>query len=221
MWVVIVITVIDLCSNFPVRSLCALGRDPMEFNRSLCKEGRRAEEEEVSSFWYSGFPSSSARPLVRVIWFFSLGIMGFLVWIVLYFGVKKEMIMHAQWLQSCSTLSIPMDCSPPGSSVHEIPQARIIEWVTIPSSRRSSQSRNRTHVCLHLLHCRWILYPLKHLGSQKKEEVLWNVVVWQYPWLLDANYPITCATIVCPDMVRCSHITVYPCQDLLVNSKEK
>ena len=32
--------------------------------------------------------------------------------------------------QSCLTLCNPMDCSPPGSSVHEIPQARILEWVT-------------------------------------------------------------------------------------------
>jgi len=44
--------------------------------------------------------------------------------------------------QSCQTLCNPMDCSPPGSSVHGIIQARIFEWVTIPFSRRSSQSRD-------------------------------------------------------------------------------
>ena len=37
--------------------------------------------------------------------------------------------------QSCLTLCDPMDCSPPGSSVHGILQARILEWVTMPSSR--------------------------------------------------------------------------------------
>ena len=36
--------------------------------------------------------------------------------------------------QSCPTLCDPMDCSPPGSSVHEILQARILEWVAIPFS---------------------------------------------------------------------------------------
>ena len=36
------------------------------------------------------------------------------------------------------TLCNPMDCSPPGSSVHGIPQARILEWVAMPSSRGSS-----------------------------------------------------------------------------------
>ena len=39
-----------------------------------------------------------------------------------------------------------MDCSPPGFSVHEIFQARILEWVAISFSRRSSQPRDRTRV---------------------------------------------------------------------------
>ena len=43
-------------------------------------------------------------------------------------------------------LPCPMDCSPPGSSVHRIPQARILEWVAILFFRGSSRSRNRTHV---------------------------------------------------------------------------
>jgi len=37
--------------------------------------------------------------------------------------------------QSCPTLCDPMDCSPPGSSVHGIFQARILEWVTITFPR--------------------------------------------------------------------------------------
>ena len=39
-----------------------------------------------------------------------------------------------------------MDCSPPGSSVHGILQARILEWVATPSFRGSSQLRDRTQV---------------------------------------------------------------------------
>ena len=46
--------------------------------------------------------------------------------------------------QSCLTLGDPMDCSPQGSSVHGILQARILEWVAISFSRASSQPRNRT-----------------------------------------------------------------------------
>ena len=44
--------------------------------------------------------------------------------------------------QSCPTLCDPMDCSLLGSSVHGILQARILEWVAMPSSMESSQTRN-------------------------------------------------------------------------------
>ena len=46
--------------------------------------------------------------------------------------------------QSCLTLCNSMYCSWPGSSVHGILQARILEWVTIPFSRGSSPHRDRT-----------------------------------------------------------------------------
>ena len=52
--------------------------------------------------------------------------------------------MPAKSLQSCLTLCDPMDCSPPGSSVPGIFQARILGWVAMPSSRGSSQPRDRT-----------------------------------------------------------------------------
>ena len=48
--------------------------------------------------------------------------------------------------QSCPTLCDPMDCSLPGSSVHGILQARILEWVAIPFSRGSSWPRDWTQV---------------------------------------------------------------------------
>ena len=62
-------------------------------------------------------------------------------------GLPFPSPMHeSEIAQSCPTLSDPMDCSPPGSSVHGILQARILEWVAVPSSRGSSQPRNRTWV---------------------------------------------------------------------------
>ena len=45
--------------------------------------------------------------------------------------------------QSCLTLCVPMNCSPPGSSVHRIFQTRILEWVVISFSRESSQPRGQ------------------------------------------------------------------------------
>ena len=55
---------------------------------------------------------------------------------------KKE----SEVAQSCLTLCDPMDCSPPGCSVHEIFQARIPEWVAISFSRRSSWPRDWTQI---------------------------------------------------------------------------
>ena len=63
--------------------------------------------------------------------------------------------------QSYPTLWDPMDCSQPGSSVHGILQARILEWVTSPFSRESSFQGSNPH--FH--HCRQILYCLSHQGS--------------------------------------------------------
>ena len=55
-------------------------------------------------------------------------------------------MLRAKSLQSCLTLWNPMDYSRPGSSVHGILQARILEWVAMPSSRGSSQPRDGTRV---------------------------------------------------------------------------
>ena len=57
-------------------------------------------------------------------------------------GMKVKMLVT----QSCSTLCDPMHCSIPGSSVHEILQARILEWIAILVSRRSSLPRDPTGV---------------------------------------------------------------------------
>ena len=48
--------------------------------------------------------------------------------------------------QSCPTLCDPMDCSPPGSSVHRILRARILEWVAISFSRGSFWLRDQTWI---------------------------------------------------------------------------
>ena len=49
-------------------------------------------------------------------------------------------------IQTCLSLCDPLDCNPPGSSVHGILQARVLEWVATPSSRGSSQLRDWTQV---------------------------------------------------------------------------
>ena len=66
--------------------------------------------------------------------------------------------ISAKSLQSCATLCDTMDCSPPGSSVHGILQARILEWVAMPSSMVSSWPRDWT--CVSYISCigRRVLY---------------------------------------------------------------
>ena len=79
--------------------------------------------------------------------------------------------MHAKSIRSCPTLYNPRDCSPPGSSVLGVSQARILERVAISSSRGSSRPRDLTHVsCIGrwgLYHCAtwevllcWVLGPV-------------------------------------------------------------
>ena len=53
--------------------------------------------------------------------------------------------IHAKSLQLCLTLCDSIDCSLPGSSVHGI-----LEWVAMPSSKGSSQPRDRTHVYTYI-----------------------------------------------------------------------
>ena len=62
----------------------------------------------------------------------------------------------AKLLQSCLSLCNPTDKSPPRSSVYEILQARILEWVAVSSSRRSFRPRDRIPIS-RLLH--------RHVGS--------------------------------------------------------
>ena len=50
--------------------------------------------------------------------------------------------------QSCPTLCYLVDCSPSGSSIHGILQARILEWVSMPSSWGSSRPRDKTHILM-------------------------------------------------------------------------
>ena len=66
-----------------------------------------------------------------------------------------------------SDLFDPMDCSLPGSSGHGILQARVLEWVAVPSSRGSSQPRDWTCVSLCCLHWQAGSLPLAPPGKPR------------------------------------------------------
>ena len=83
---------------------------------------------------------------------------------------NKLWYRYSKVTQSCPTLCDPTDCSPAGSSVHGILQARTLEWVAVSFSRGSSRPRDQTWV---FLYCRQTLYRLNHQGSPK----LWYVLI--------------------------------------------
>ena len=56
------------------------------------------------------------------------------VWVLIKFFFKES---KSEVAQSCPTISDPMDCSPPGSSVHRVFQARALEWGAIAFSDSS------------------------------------------------------------------------------------
>ena len=78
----------------------------------------------------------------------------------------------AKSLQLCPTLCDPMDCRPPGSSIHGILQARILKWVAMPSSRGSSWPRDRTHISCVSCIGRRVLYHQCHMGSPEQVTVV-------------------------------------------------
>ena len=91
---------------------------------------------------------------------------------MLYLGLIQLItsLCCAKGLQSCLTLCDPINCSQLGSSVHGIPQARILEWLAMPSSRGIFLTQGSNP---GLLHCRQILYQnLSHWGSPIEPELL-------------------------------------------------
>ena len=73
----------------------------------------------------------------------------------LVIGFTAYACMLTKTLQLCPTLCGPIDCSLPGSPVHGIFQARILEWVAMPSSRGFFPTQG-SNLCF--LHFKWILY---------------------------------------------------------------
>ena len=79
---------------------------------------------------------------------------------------KVHACVCAKLLQLCSTLCGPMDYSLPGFSVHGILQARILEWVAMPSSRGSPDLRIKPAAPVPLT-LQADSLPLSHLGNPK------------------------------------------------------
>ena len=83
--------------------------------------------------------------------------------------------MKVKVAQSCPTLCDPMDCSPPGSSIHGILQARILEWVAGPFSRGSSQPRDWTQVS-HIAGRFFTIWATREALNMTSVVKYWNFV---------------------------------------------
>ena len=93
-----------------------------------------------------------------------------------WFGIPapSDIDIDIEVAVSCPTLCDPMACSLPGSSVHGIFQARVLEWVAISSSRRSSPSGDWTQVS-HIVGRRFTVWATRE-ALCKGQQILW-------PWV--------------------------------------
>ena len=96
-------------------------------------------------------------------------------------SLNKYILVCVQSYFSHEWLCDPMDCSLPGSSVHGILQARILEWVAMPSSRGSFQTRDQTHVsCVSWIAGRFFITEpsrkpyIYHTYILKEKEIEWD-----------------------------------------------
>ena len=106
----------------------------------------------------------------------------------LKYGLENEKKSKPAIKVLCAVLrhSVTSDSVTPWTIVHQVPlpvrilQAKMLKWVTMPSSRESSQSRDQAQVSLH---CRWILYQLSHQGSLR-------ILEWvAYPFSSGSSQP--------------------------------
>ena len=86
---------------------------------------------------------------------------------LLHPNFHKYRTCESEVAQSCPTLCNPMDCSLPGSSVHGIFQAIVLEWIAISFSRGSSQPKDQTRVSCIVDKCFTIWAPREVLGVEE------------------------------------------------------
>ena len=110
--------------------------------------------------------------------------------------LRTDLPVHADYrivTQSCLTHCNAMHCSLPGSSVHEISQTRLLEWVAMSFSRGSSQPREQTHVtCIG----RWILYYWTTREAHPCRLSTPNPPLKTIPFLLDQIKGTLCLDLV-------------------------
>ena len=170
--------------ELPEEDLVFMGRDDVQEQRDpkedkvndgwVCETGNPAKTETTASSCFS-YTNIELRIYVHI------NIQTY-IWTYLCRDICKYCCLIPK---SCPTLCDPIHCSPPGSSVHSIFQARILEWVVISFSRGSN---------LHLLHWQVASLPLSHQGSSYKECMLSSfscVQLFATPWTVAHQAPLS------------------------------
>ena len=88
----------------------------------------------------------------------------------------------------------PMDCSPPGSSLHGILQARVLEWVAISFSRGSSQPRDRTQVS-HVVGRCFNLWATREARTNPREHQIVRTHTKETTWIKTRHHPNSSGTL--------------------------
>ena len=121
----------------------------------------------IREYWVE-FPVLSSRSLLAIYFIYSS----------MYMSIPISSLHLCIWICmlyaefSPVRLCDPVDCVPPGSSVHGILQARVLKWVAMPSSRGSSQPRDRICVSYVSCICRWVCMDIPDLNYLKHNCVL-------------------------------------------------
>ena len=106
--------------------------------------------------------------------------------------------------QSCLTLCDPVDCTPSGSSVYGILQARVLEWIAVPFSRGSSWPKDPTHVS----------YTVDSLPIEPLTLIIWGLIVYfqknthETMNLVYIYMKVVCPTINLYNEVFCLHLFI-------------
>ena len=110
--------------------------------------------------------------------------------------IIKLSCKRAQSLQSCPTLSNPMNYRPPDSSVHGILLARMLEWVAMSSSRVSSQPRDQ--ICVFCIAGRFLTaelpgksIKLSYIHFIIDHPVRWKGWRWWLQWPMEQEFEIS------------------------------
>ena len=110
-------------------------------------------------------------------------------WRVILLSFYPNLLCACLVIRSCLTLCNPMDCSPPSSSVHGIFLAKILEWVTISSSRESSRPRDWTHVSwFSCIFCNFFLYSWA--TGEAFVLILYIWLITNFGWLCSFISPV-------------------------------